>query len=158
MPKVLTILHEPDPFLRRTMKPVADAKADHIQQLVDNMVLTMRKAKGIGLAATQVGVDARVIVVETKNGALSFINPEIVEHSSQTENGEEGCLSVPGQYGFVKRYRHIRLRYLSLNGEESTLEASGLFARVIQHEIDHLNGIVFIDKVENFTEEMVDAL
>jgi peptide deformylase len=158
MPKKLKILHEPDPFLRQVMKPVTDIKAQGISKLIDNMVFTMRKSNGIGLAATQVGVDARVIVVETKNGPLGFINPEIVEHSPELETGEEGCLSVPGQYGFVKRYRSIRLRYLNVRGEESKQEASGLFARVLQHEIDHLNGIVFIDKVEEFTSEAVEAL
>lgn len=155
MPKKLTILEDPHPFLRQVMKPVSDATAPEIHLLIDNMVLTMRKSRGIGLAATQVGVDARVIVVETKNGALSFINPEIVEHSSQIETGEEGCLSVPGQYGFVKRYHTVRVQSLSTEGHVSLQDATGLFARVLQHEIDHLNGIVFIDKVENFSNETV---
>lgn len=158
MAKKLTILHEPDPFLRQVMKPVQDATAPSISQLIDDMVLTMRKSNGIGLAATQVGVDARLIVVETKNGPMSFINPEIVSHSKELENGEEGCLSVPGQYGFVKRYRSISLRYLNTKGDVCSQDANGLFARVIQHEIDHLNGIVFIDKVESFSQEAVEAL
>lgn len=151
MAKMLTILHEPDPFLRKTMDPVKNPTAPEIKQLIDDMVFTMRKANGIGLAATQVGYNGRVIVVETKDGALSFINPEITRRSDELEDGEEGCLSVPGTYGTVKRHRRISVRATSLEGQEHTYEAQGLFARVLQHEIDHLNGIVFIDKVEVFS-------
>ena len=151
MAKVLTILHEPDPFLRRTMKPVTDPAAKEIKQLIDDMVLTMRKAKGIGLAATQVGYDGRVIVIETKNGALACVNPEIVKTSNDKEPGEEGCLSVPGTYGFVERFKRVTVRSFDEKGQQQTHEAAGLLARVFQHEIDHLNGIVFIDKVEDFS-------
>ncbi len=151
MAKVLTILHEPDPFLRRTMKPVADPAAKEITQLIENMVVTMRKAKGIGLAATQVGFDGRVIVIETKDGAFACINPEIVKTSTTKEPGEEGCLSVPGTYGFVKRFTRVTVRSFDVNNKPQTHEASGLLARVFQHEIDHLNGVVFIDKAEDFS-------
>jgi peptide deformylase len=151
MAKPLTILHEPDPFLRKTMDPVSDPTSPEIKQLIEDMVLTMRAEKGIGLAATQVGFNGRVIIVETKNGAMSFINPEIVARSNDLETGEEGCLSVPGTYGSVKRHRRITVKAMDTNGQQDTYEAQGMFARVLQHEIDHLNGIVFIDKVESFS-------
>lgn len=151
MAKVLTILHEPDPFLRRTMNAVPDPAAKEIKQLVEDMVVTMRKAKGIGLAAAQVGYDGRVIVIETKNGPLACVNPEIVKTSKDTEQGEEGCLSVPGKYGFVKRFKRVTVHCFDVNGNKQIHEASGLLARVFQHEIDHLNGVVFIDKVEDFS-------
>lgn len=153
MAKILTILHEPNPFLRRTMKPVPDPAAKEIKQLVEDMIVTMRKAKGIGLAATQVGYDGRVIIIETKNGPLACINPEIVKTSQDTEQGEEGCLSVPGTYGFVKRFKRVSVRSFDVSGKPQTHDASGLLARVFQHEIDHLNGVVFIDKVEDFSGE-----
>ena len=151
MPKLLNILHEPDPFLRRTMQAVKDPKDPKIKQLIEDMVLTMRKSGGIGLAATQVGVDGRVIVIETKDGALSFINPEIIKKSTELEAGEEGCLSVPGKYGTVKRHARVSVRAQDTKGDTEIYDAQGLFARVFQHEIDHLNGIVFIDIVESFT-------
>ncbi|MBI4121918.1 MAG: peptide deformylase [Parcubacteria group bacterium] len=150
---MLTILHEPAPLLRQVMEPVLDAAAPEIKQLVEDMVFTMRQASGIGLAANQVGYNGRVIVVETKNGAMSFINPEITRRSVEVEDGEEACLSVPGTTGTVKRHRQVSVKALDLDGQEQTYEAQGLFARVLQHEIDHLNGIVFIDRVENFTQE-----
>lgn len=152
---VLNILHEPDPFLRRVMKPVANPAAPEIKQLVADMVVTMRKAKGIGLAATQVGYDGRVIVIETKDGALACVNPEIIERSRELEPGEEGCLSVPGTYGFVQRHKRVTVRSFTPDGQEQTHKASGLLARVFQHELDHLNGIVFIDKVESFSDDEV---
>jgi len=153
MPKMLKILHEPDPFLRQTMKPVQDPKDPKIKKLIEDMVFTMRKAHGIGLAATQVGFDGRVIVIETKDGAMSFINPEIIKKSDELEAGEEGCLSVPGQYGSVKRHARVSVQAQDTEGNSDVYDAQGLFARVFQHEIDHLNGIVFIDKVESFSTE-----
>lgn len=135
------------------MDPVKDPTSAEVKQLIADMVLTMRAEKGIGLAATQVGYNGRVIIVETKDGAMSFINPEILKRSSELEAGEEGCLSVPGTYGSVKRHRRITLRALDTKGQEEVYEAQGMFARVLQHEIDHLNGIVFIDKVESFSQE-----
>jgi len=122
------------------------------------MVLTMRKANGIGLAAIQVGLDARVIVVDTKDGALGFINPEIIERSKEFEIGEEGCLSVPGQFGMVKRSKEITLSAFDEDGNEVIFDAKGLFARVLQHEVDHLNGILFIDALEDFTQEMKEKV
>lgn len=149
-PKRLPVLAEPHPFLRQIAKPVEDPTSEENRQLIADMVLTMRKENGIGLAAIQVEVNKRIIVVETKDGAIPFINPEIVEHSDDLELGEEGCLSVPGEYGKVQRYSSVSVKSLDENGEEQIYDAHGLFARVLQHEIDHLNGILFIDKIENF--------
>ncbi len=158
MAKILPILHEPNPFLRQTMKPVANPTAPEIQELIENMVVTMRKANGIGLAATQVGFDGRVIVIETKNGPLVCINPEITKRSESIEKGEEGCLSVPGTFGFVPRHKRVLVRSLTATGQEQVHDAQGLLARVFQHEIDHLNGIVFIDKVEDFSNVEAPAI
>ncbi len=149
-PKRLRVLAEPDPFLRRTAKPVQDVQAEGVKELVMDMAHTMRKENGIGLAAIQVGVDARVIVVETKGGAIPFVNPEIVSRSKEEELGEEGCLSVPGEFGFVKRSKSIVVESLDIDGNPQVHDAKGLFARVIQHEIDHLNGVLFIDRIEDF--------
>lgn len=154
-PKRLHVLAEPHPFLRRTAKPVEDPNQEHIQQLIEDMIVTMRAEDGIGLAAIQVEKDLRLIVIETKDGAIPFINPEIVDHSDKTEMGEEGCLSVPGTYGEVRRYTDVTLQSLDRHGNEQTHDAKGLFARVIQHEIDHLNGILYIDRVENFDRSLI---
>jgi len=153
MPKKLPILADPHPFLRTVSKPVEDFKDPKLAAFVEDMIHTMRTADGIGLAAPQVERGIRIIVVETKDGAIPFINPEITFRSDQTEAGEEGCLSVPKQYGYVKRSLNIKVRANTVNGELHEYEAKGLFARVIQHEIDHLNGVLFIDKLEEFTRE-----
>ncbi len=149
-PKRLPVLAEPHPFLRQIAVEVEDVKQEKYQQLIADMILTMRKENGIGLAAIQVEVNERIIVVETKDGAIPFINPEIIKHSKDVEIGEEGCLSVPGEYGSVKRYSSVSVKCIDENGDEQIYDAQGLFARVLQHEIDHLNGILFIDKLEDF--------
>jgi len=149
-PKRLPVLAEPHPFLRQIAVKVEDPKQEKYQHLIADMILTMRKENGIGLAAIQVEVNERIIIVETKDGAIPFVNPEIISHSNDLELGEEGCLSVPGQYGAVKRYSSVSVKSLDKNGNEQIHDAEGLFARVLQHEIDHLNGILFIDKLEDF--------
>jgi len=152
-PKLYPVLAEPDPFLRQTAKPVESPTSPEWQELIEDMILTMRNENGIGLAAIQIGVNARVIVIETKEGPLGFINPEITKRSEATEDGEEGCLSVPGTFGTVRRSQSVTMKSFTASGEEQHTQAQGLFARVIQHEIDHLDGILFIDKVEDFTRE-----
>jgi peptide deformylase len=151
--KVLQVLAEPHPFLRQKAAPVADAQISQLKGLIADMVATMRHERGIGLAANQVGVNARLIVIDTKDGPAGFINPEIIERSRELEAGEEGCLSVPGIFGQVRRSKEVTLLALDPDGIKQTVRARGLFARVIQHEIDHLNGILFIDRLENFTRE-----
>ena len=142
----LNILHFPDPKLRQKAVAVGEVD-DDIRHLVDDMFETMYTAPGIGLAAVQVNVLKRVIVIdisEDKSQPLCFINPEIVQ-SSGTEDMEEGCLSVPGIFEMVSRAEEVTVRYLDRDGNTAELEAEGLLAVCIQHEIDHLDGKLFVD-------------
>jgi len=142
----LNILHFPDPRLRTVAKPVERVEDRH-RQLVDDMLETMYAAPGIGLAATQVNVHERVIVIdisEEKNQPLCLINPELLERDG-IEQMEEGCLSVPGVYELVERADRIRVRALDRDGQPFELAAEGLLAVCIQHEIDHLDGKLFVD-------------
>jgi peptide deformylase len=143
---LLTILEYPDPRLRRVASPVG-AVTPEIQKLVRDMAETMYEAPGIGLAATQVDVHKRVIVMdlsETRDELRVFINPEILAAEGTAEN-EEGCLSVPGYYDRVNRAARVRVRALDERGEPFELLAEGLLAVCIQHEMDHLVGKVFVD-------------
>jgi peptide deformylase len=142
----LDILHFPDPRLRTIAQPVEQVD-DAIRKLVDDMFETMYAAPGIGLAATQVNVDKRVIVIdvsEEKDQPLCLINPEILVRDG-VEEMEEGCLSVPGVFELVERADHIRIQALDRDGERIEMEAGDLLAVCIQHEIDHLDGKLFVD-------------
>lgn len=142
----LPILHYPDPRLHTVAKPV-EAVDERIRALVDDMAETMYAAPGIGLAATQVDVHERVVVIdisETHKDLKVFINPEIVAQSGRAE-GEEGCLSVPGVFDRVTRAERVTVRALDRDGKPFELEAEGLLAVCIQHELDHLQGKVFVD-------------
>lgn len=142
----LDILHYPDPRLHTVAKPV-QAVDERIRRLIEDMKETMYDAPGIGLAATQVNVHERLLVMdisEARNDFRVFINPEIVAESGRAEN-EEGCLSVPGVYDRVTRAEHIKVRALDSDGKPFELEAEGLLAVCIQHEMDHLLGKVFVD-------------
>ncbi|MCK6389418.1 MAG: peptide deformylase [Azonexus sp.] len=143
---LLPILRFPDPRLKKVAAAVNKID-DGIRRLAADMAETMYEAPGIGLAATQVDVHRRVVVIdvsEEKNALQVFINPEIVEEAGLAI-GEEGCLSVPGIYDKVERSEQVTVRYLDLDGKAQTLKADGLLAVCIQHEIDHLNGKVFVD-------------
>lgn len=143
---LLDILHYPDERLRHLAKPVASVD-DSIRKLVDDMFETMYHAPGIGLAATQVNVAKRVIVVDVsteKNQPLCLINPEILAKDG-IEQHEEGCLSVPGFYETIERAEHIKVRALDRDGNSFELETGDLLAVCIQHEIDHLDGKLFVD-------------
>jgi len=142
----LDILHFPDPRLRNIAQPVEQVD-DAIRKLVDDMYETMYAAPGIGLAATQVNIDKRVIVIdvsEEKDQPLCLINPEILARDG-VEEMEEGCLSVPGVFELVERADHIRIQALNQDGERFEMETGGLLAVCIQHEIDHLDGKLFVD-------------
>jgi peptide deformylase len=142
----LTILEFPDPRLRKTATPVAVVD-DALRQLIDDMLETMYAAPGIGLAASQVDVHKRLLVtdVSADNSApYALINPVILEKDGVTVS-EEGCLSVPGYYEDVERAEHVRVRYQDRNGEQVEAEMGGLLAVCVQHEIDHLDGKLFVD-------------
>lgn len=143
---ILNILHFPDPRLRNIAQQVAVVD-EEIRKLVDDMFDTMYEAPGIGLAAVQVGVDKRVIVIdasEDKDQPYVFINPQIQAREGE-EQMDEGCLSVPGIYETVKRANWVKVKALDREGQEFELEADGLLAVCIQHEIDHLEGKLFVD-------------
>ncbi|MBS1189899.1 MAG: peptide deformylase [Rhodocyclaceae bacterium] len=143
---LLPILRYPDPRLKKTAAPIATVD-DGIRTLARDMAETMYEAPGIGLAATQVDVHKQLVVIdisETKDQLLVMINARILARDGVQE-GEEGCLSVPGIYDRVQRAERVTVQYMNLDGQEKTLEAEGLLAVCIQHELDHLKGKVFVD-------------
>ncbi|MHB1084733.1 MAG: peptide deformylase [Thiobacillus sp.] len=154
----LDILHYPDVRLHTVAKPVAVVD-ERIRKLIDDMAETMYAAPGIGLAATQINVHERVIVIdisETHDDLRVFINPEIVAQSGRVE-GEEGCLSVPGIFDKIERAEHVTARALDREGKSFELNASGLLAVCIQHEMDHLMGKVFVDYLSNLKRNRIKA-
>ena len=155
---LLPILRFPDPRLRKVAAPVTNI-GDSIRRLAADMAETMYEAPGIGLAATQVDVHQRLIVIdvsETKNELLVLINPEIVADEGE-QVGEEGCLSVPGIFDKVERAERVTVRYLDLEGKARTLEADGLLAVCIQHEMDHLQGKVFVDHLSQLKQTRIKS-
>ena len=156
---VRTILTAPDPRLKKKSKPVASVDAG-VRQLMDDMLETMYDAPGIGLAAPQVGELRRVIVLdidreEVKTGPLFMANPEIVEASDEDVSYEEGCLSVPEHYSDVVRPARVTVRYLDRDGATREMACEGLLATCVQHEIDHLDGILFIDHISSLKRNMI---
>jgi peptide deformylase len=156
---LLTILHYPDKLLHKVAKPVA-AVTERIRKLAADMAETMYDAPGVGLAATQVDVHERVVVIdvsEDKNDLMVLINPEIVSLSDEQKTHEEGCLSVPGVFDEVERPATVRIRALNLEGEVHEFEAEGLLAVCVQHEIDHLNGKVFVQHLSYLKQTRLKA-
>ena len=144
---LLNILEFPDPQLRTVAQPVSDVD-DSIRQLIDDMFETMYAAPGVGLAATQVNVHKRVVVIDVsddQNEPLVFINPEVEALDEDTTDYDEGCLSVPGFYESVTRPSHVKITALDRDGEPFEMQPDGLLAVCIQHEIDHLDGKLFVD-------------
>ena len=160
--KILTI---PDPVLRKVSEPVKIVNAE-IKKLMDDMLETMYAAPGIGLAAVQIGILKRIIVIDLskegeKKKPIFIVNPEIISKSSDLVSYEEGCLSIPGMSGLVKRYKKIKYEGFDMNGNIIKKEAEGLEARVVQHEYDHLMGILYTsrlvdEKAFGFSEEIED--
>jgi peptide deformylase len=151
------ILVVPDPLLKKVSAPV-DVVDDDLRALMDDMLETMYAAPGIGLAAIQVGVPQRVIVMDlAREGEEAapqyFVNPEILWASEETAPYEEGCLSVPEIYDEVERPSHVKLRYVNYQGETVEEDAEGLYAVCIQHEMDHLDGVLFIDHLSRLKRE-----
>ena len=148
---VLDIRRAGDPVLKEKAKPVSKiTKA--VRTLLDNMSQTMQDADGVGLAAPQVGVSLRVIVIDVGEGLIELINPEIIE-SEGCETSTEGCLSVPGMYGDVERFTSVTVQGLDRQGNVATVRGTGLLARALQHEIDHLEGVLFIERAQSLYKE-----
>ena len=148
------ILTEPNHELRIKSESVKhkQIESEEVQQLIDDMIETMASADGIGLAAPQIGVRFQIIVVETKqNGPQAFINPKITGRSFMRTQAEEGCLSIPGVTGVVKRYRRVTVKAHDRHGKKIKIRTSGLEAVIFQHEIDHLHGILFTDRAHHLT-------
>ena len=153
------ILTEPNEILRKKSLPVDSVDKD-LQILMDDMLETMYAAPGIGLAAIQVGIPKRVIVldIEQKEGnkkPLFFVNPEIIQKSKNLSTYEEGCLSVPGQFAEIDRPDKCHIKYLDYYGEKKEINAEGMLATCIQHEMDHLEGILFIDYLSKLKKTMI---
>ncbi len=164
---VLPIVIAPDPRLLQKSAPVA-AVDDDLRRLMDDMLETMYASNGIGLAAVQVGVHKRVLVMdiargsdryegrdESKSQPLFLVNPQIVGESEEQNIYEEGCLSFPGNFGEVERPKQVKVRYLDYHGKEQLLEADGLLATCVQHEMDHLDGKVFVDHLSLVRRDMI---
>ena len=144
---ILTVLRFPDPRLRIKAQPVADI-TDATDTIIDNMLATMYEEKGVGLAATQVDIHQRIVVMDTSENndqPIIFINPEIIATSDETSINEEGCLSVPGTYAKVDRHDACTVKALDRHGNEFTLNATALQSICVQHELDHLKGVLFVD-------------
>lgn len=139
-----------DPVLREVAKPVVKIN-ENVIKLLEDMAETMYDADGVGLAAPQVGILKRIVVIDVGEGLLELINPEIIEKQGR-KNGSEGCLSFPGLSGEVCRSEYVKVKAQNRQGEEYTIEGNGLLARALLHEIDHLNGVVFLDHTDKVFE------
>ena len=154
--KILTV---PNPLLRKVSEPVNSINAE-IKNLMDDMLETMYSAPGIGLAAVQVGVLKRIIVIDLskdgeKKNPLFIVNPQITYKSDNLISYEEGCLSIPNQFAEVKRPSSCKVNFLDYHGKKTEINADGLLATCIQHEVDHLNGILFIDHLSKLKKDLI---
>jgi len=154
-----TILTEPNKLLRQISQPV-ERVGDPERELMNDMLETMYTANGIGLAAIQIGVPKRIIVMdlskeENKKIPMYFVNPLIIKKNEEKTIYEEGCLSVPNQFAEIQRSSKCEVEYLDFNGDKQNLKAEGLLATCIQHEMDHLEGILFIDYLSKLKKEMI---
>ena len=153
------IVIEPDPILRKKSESLEKVD-DKIREFLDDMLETMYAAPGIGLAAVQVGILKRIIVIDIskdkeKKNPLFLINPKIISRSKKTSVYEEGCLSLPGHFAEIERPAECQIKFVDYNGKEKELTANGLLATCIQHEVDHLNGVLFIDYLSKLKKDMV---
>lgn len=158
---ILNILKIPDPRLKIKAKPV-ERVDDSIQQLLSDMVETMYANDGVGLAATQVGIDKRIIIIDVagdedsdRKELMKFINPEILWRSDEIKPMLEGCLSVPEEYAEINRALTLKIRYMNEHNESIEREATGFLAHAFQHEIDHLNGVLFIDHLSSLKRQII---
>ena len=156
---VLEIKLLPDPILRKKASPL-EKVSEEVKKILNDMAETMYSAPGIGLAGNQVGVLKRLVVMDCSTdeedpNLIKMINPEIVNSSDEKEELEEGCLSIPDHKSIVKRPANVKVKYLNIDGIEKTLDAKGLLAACVQHEIDHLNGILFVDHISRIKRDMI---
>ena len=156
---VLEIKLLPDPILRKKASPL-EKVSEEVKKILNDMAETMYNAPGIGLAGNQVGVLKRLVVMDCSTdeedpNLIKMINPEIVNSSDEKEELEEGCLSIPDHKSIVKRPANVKVKYLNIDGIEKTLDAEGLLAACVQHEIDHLNGILFVDHISRIKRDMI---
>ena len=149
----LHVLTNPNDKLREISEEVdvSVIKDDEIQELIEDMIETMHLENGVGIAAPQVGIHRRIIIADIGKGPVAFVNPKIVSKSLKKNKSEEGCLSVPGVFGIVKRHKKVKVKALDREGKEVIIKADHLAAIIFQHEIDHLDGILFIDKITHET-------
>ena len=149
MPKLLKIITNPNKILRKKslLLDLKDINSKEVKELLSDMVLTMQKKDGVGLAAPQIGKNIRIAVINTKDGPCCLINPKLSKKSWLKEWGEEGCLSVPDFTGKVIRAEKITLKAQDLDGKEQVFHMQGYEARAVQHEIDHLDGLLFLDRL-----------
>lgn len=156
---ILPIYLEPQPILTQPTKLIEpnEIKSEKLQQLLEDMTETMANAEGIGLAGPQVGLGKRLTVIDnravnkSRKDYIYLINPKIIRKSFKKVVMEEGCLSIPGVYGTVKRPETITVEYLDKNGDKQKIKTSGLLARIVQHEVDHLDGVLFTSKILEYT-------
>ena len=157
--ETLPIRIAPDPVLKTRARPIADTDATQVRDLVPRMLATMYRAPGIGLAAPQVGVGLRLAIIDLmpddKPTPIVLINPEVLAASEELATREEGCLSLPGQYADVTRPARVKVRYLDPTGARKEIEADGLLAACLQHEIDHLDGVLFVDHLSGLKRNMI---
>lgn len=163
----LPLVIYPDPRLKMKSEPVTEV-TDEIRKLMDDMLDTMYASAGIGLAAIQVGVPKCIVVmnigygatrygkIEGANMPLYLVNPEIIEQSDEQNSFQEGCLSFPGQYADVTRPKRVKVKYLDYHGKQQTLDADGVLATCVQHEMDHLDGVVFVDYLSRTKRDMIE--
>ena len=159
---VLQVYVAPHPVLKKIADPITGSVTAELRTLMDNMLETMYATSGIGLAAPQVGISQRVLIMDIeqpdeggKGKPLYFVNPEIIWSSEELNVYSEGCLSLPGQYAQVERPKKVRVKYLDYDGKRQEVEADGLLATCLQHEMDHLNGVLFIDHLSTLKRDMV---
>ncbi|MEY0937742.1 peptide deformylase [Proteus mirabilis] len=155
---VLTLLHFPDERLRKVATPVEKVD-DEIRTLIDDMIETMYAERGIGLAAPQVNVSKRIVVIdvsENRDQPIVLINPEIISTEDEIMDMMDGCLSIPDSFAPTQRFRYLKVKALDRNGDEIELEAADLFAGCIQHELDHLNGKLFIDHLSPLKRQRIE--
>ncbi|MGC9505788.1 peptide deformylase [Baaleninema sp.] len=155
----MEILELGHPVLREKARSIADVRQPHIQQLIDSMLVTVRDADGVGLAAPQIGESLRLLVIASRPNSrypdapmlepTPMANPRVLRHSEERAFGWEGCLSVPGRRGWIPRYREVEVEYLDRSGNLQCRVLRDFVARIFQHEFDHLEGLVFLDRVQN---------